>query len=144
MELTPRARSRLEGLRAARIGVAGLGREGVDLVRFLAPWAEEIVVSDRSTAEQLSGAMATIDASNVRYVLGKQAGADLRDCDEIFVSPGIPATEPVVAEAVAAGARISSATRLFFEVCPGPIIGITGSSGKTTTTSMVGAMLAEG
>src|SRR5438105_3724138 len=131
-QLSERARSRLAALRGARVGVVGLGREGIDLVRFLAAWPREIVVSDRASADALQGAMRTLDGLPVRYILGEQRGEDLIDCDEIFVSPGVPENEPVVAQPRAAGIPLSSATQLFFDLCPGPIIGITGSSGKTT------------
>jgi UDP-N-acetylmuramoylalanine--D-glutamate ligase len=143
LALNSAALVRLERLRDARIGVLGLGREGVDLVRFLAPWTGEIVVSDRQTHEQLAPAIAALAGVQIRYHLGGQLGSDVADCQEIFLSPGVAPTEPIVAEAAAAGVRISSATRLFFELCPGPIVGITGSSGKTTTTTLVGTMLAE-
>jgi UDP-N-acetylmuramoylalanine--D-glutamate ligase len=143
MAFAPAALSRLQSLRQQRVGIVGLGREGIDLARFLAPWAGEILVSDRASADGLAGALAFLQDLPVRHILGHQDGPELVDCDVVFVSPGVPHTEPVVARAIAAGARISSATRLFFELCPGPIIGITGSSGKTTTTTMVGAMLKE-
>ncbi len=143
MALTEQAKARLSALRTQRVGIVGLGREGLDLVRFLAPWAGELVVSDRSPADRLAPVLASLEGVTARYLLGGQAGTDLVDCDTLFVSPGVAQEEPVVAEARAAGAHISSATRLFFELCPGPIIGITGSSGKTTTTSMVATILAE-
>jgi UDP-N-acetylmuramoylalanine--D-glutamate ligase len=143
MALAPAALSRLQSLRQSRVGIVGLGREGIDLVRFLAPWAAEIVVSDRASPASLAGGRASLEGLPVRYALGHQDGPELVDCDEVFVSPGVPHSAPIVASAIRAGARISSATRLFFELCPGPIIGITGSSGKTTTTTMVGAMLRE-
>lgn len=135
------ARERLASFRGRQVGVVGLGREGTDLVRFLARWAREIVVSDREGPESLADSIAALDGLPVRYILGRQSGSDLLDCDEIFVSPGVPPEQPVVAEAAAAGIPISSATRLLFEVFPGPIVGITGSSGKTTTTSMVAGIL---
>jgi UDP-N-acetylmuramoylalanine--D-glutamate ligase len=121
--------------------VVGLGREGMDLVRFLAAHGADIVVSDRSPADDLSEALRSLNRLDVHYALGKQTASDLLDREEIFVSPGVPPESPVVAEPAARGIRISSATSLFFELCPGPIVGITGSSGKTTTTSLVGAIL---
>ncbi|HZT08975.1 MAG TPA: UDP-N-acetylmuramoyl-L-alanine--D-glutamate ligase [Chloroflexota bacterium] len=142
--LSAAAVARLGELRTERIGIVGLGREGVDLVEFLAPRAREVVVSDRAPAERLQEALTALRGFDVRFSLGQQTAEDLVDCDEIFVSPGVAQSEPVVARARAVGARVSSATRLFFELCPGPIIGITGSSGKTTTTTMVGSILAAG
>jgi UDP-N-acetylmuramoylalanine--D-glutamate ligase len=62
----------------------------------------------------------------------------------IFVSPGIPRTIPVLAEASRRGIPLSSETELFFSLCRAPIIGITASSGKTTTTTLVGRMLEAG
>ena len=121
--------------------MVGLGREGTDLVRFLASYGAQIVVSDRSSAEALGEALQSLSGVDVRYSLGHQTSADLIDCQEVFVSPGVPPESPVVAEPAARGIPISSATSLFFELCPGPIVGITGSSGKTTTTSLVGAIL---
>lgn len=139
--LSPEARRRLRAFKSRRVGVVGLGREGADLVRFLTRWGAEIVASDRAAAAALGPSLAALDGIPVTYRLGEQTGRDLQDCSEVFVSPGVPPESPVVADTAAAGIPISSATRLFFELCPGPIVGITGSSGKTTTTSLVGAIL---
>ncbi len=61
----------------------------------------------------------------------------IADSDVVFVSQGVPLDRPPVAEARARGIPLDSMTRCFLEHCPGPTIGITGSSGKTTTTSLV-------
>ena len=62
----------------------------------------------------------------------------------MFVSQGVPLDLPALQAARAAGVPLSSATRLFMERCPAPILGITGSAGKTTTTALIGRMLAAG
>lgn len=139
--LSDGARARIDSFRGRRVGVVGLGREGIDLVRFLARCGAEVAVSDTANAEQLTPALQALDGVPARYALGNQRGSDLLDCTEIFVSPGVPRSVPVVAEPARAGISISSATRLFFELCPGTIIGVTGSSGKTTTTALVGTIL---
>jgi UDP-N-acetylmuramoylalanine--D-glutamate ligase len=127
--------------RNRRVGIVGLGREGTDLARCLHRWGAQVVVSDRASADALASARAHIADLPIEYFLGTQTGEELLDCDEIFVSPGVPPDASAVARPAAAGIPISSATALFFTLCPGPILGITGSSGKTTTTSLVGAML---
>src|SRR5579871_4170693 len=136
-----KARARLAALSGRRCGVVGLGREGADLAAFISAHGGVVVVSDRASREELAPTLARLTHLPLELHLGEQRGTDLLDCDEIFVSPGAPRDLPVVAEPSAAGIPISSATRLFFELCPGPIAGITGSSGKTTTTSMVGAIV---
>lgn len=123
------------------VGVVGLGREGVDLVRFLARHGARVVVSDRAPADDLADAIEALDGIEVDYRLGSQEGGELLHCDRVFVSPGVPRETPVVAQAAAGGIPISSATALFFELCPGHILGITGSSGKTTTTALMGSIL---
>lgn len=135
------ALARLEGFRSRRIGVVGLGREGVDLVQFLSRWGAKVVVSDAADESSLGTSLESLDHLTVDFLLGNQQGVHLLDCDEVFVSPGVPRTAPVVAEATKAGIPISSATALFFELCSGRIAGITGSSGKTTTTALLGSML---
>jgi len=121
--------------------VVGLGREGIDLARFLAGHGAQVTVSDQSSADALAETLRSLDGLDIHYELGHQQGSDLIECEEIFVSPGVPPESPVVAVPAAQGLPISSATSLFFELCPGPIVGITGSSGKTTTTSLVGRIL---
>ncbi len=139
--LAPLARERIALLRGRRVGVVGLGREGVDLVGFLCRCGAEVTVSDRAAPEALAEPLAALAGLPVRYTLGAQRADDLAHCSEIFVSPGVPRESSVVAQAATAGIRISSATSLFLELCPGPIAGITGSSGKTTTTALTGRIL---
>ena len=121
--------------------VVGLGIEGIDLVRYLAPRGARVTVSDARPAEQLGDALAAIDNLDVTLSLGANREEDLVGADTVFASQGVPQDLPALRAARRAGVPISSMTRLFLEVCPAPVAGITGSSGKTTTTALVGAML---
>jgi UDP-N-acetylmuramoylalanine--D-glutamate ligase len=139
---SPEARARLASFKGRRVGVVGLGREGVDLTRFLVRCGAEVAVSDMAPAEALGERMAAVKDLPIRLLVGNQTEDDLLDCDEIFASPGVARDAPVVAVPAEAGIRISSATQLLLELYPGPTAGITGSSGKTTTTSIVASVLA--
>ncbi|HYN90090.1 MAG TPA: UDP-N-acetylmuramoyl-L-alanine--D-glutamate ligase, partial [Ardenticatenaceae bacterium] len=90
--------------------------------------------------------------ADLAYEIGQLAGLpikcvlrghppDILNTDVVFVSPGVPREVPILRQAVAKGLPLSSETELLLELCPAPIIGITGSSGKTTTTTLVGEML---
>ena len=125
--------------------VVGLGIEGIDLVRYLAPLGARVTVSDARPADQLGDALDAIADLDVAFSLGGNREADLVGADAVFASQGVPRDLPALRAARRAGVPISSMTRLFLERCPAPVAGITGSSGKTTTTALVGAMLdAEG
>jgi len=77
----------------------------------------------------------------VRFVLGGDHPELVAQADIFFVSPGVPESTPVYRAARAAGLAVQSMTTLFFDLCPGRIVGVTGSSGKTTTTSLIGHIL---
>ena len=120
--------------------VLGLGIEGADLVRYLASHGASVTISDVRSAEALSPRIRALDGLPVRFSLGENRVDDAVSADLLFVSQGVPLTLPAVQAARDKGIPISSMTRLFLELCTGVVIGITGSSGKTTTTALVGAM----
>jgi UDP-N-acetylmuramoylalanine--D-glutamate ligase len=123
------------------VTVVGLGREGVALVQYLGEQGARITISDSKTEAELAPFLAQIQGIPARLSLGGHAPQDFLQADVIFISAGIPTDLPPLAEARQLGIPISSITRLFFELCPAPIIGITGSSGKTTTTTLIGEFL---
>lgn len=123
-----------------RVTVVGLAREGTAVARFLAARGAEVTATDMKPAEALAGTLAQLRSFPIRYALGGHPEWVL-DADIIFVSPGVPRNIPLLVEAARRGIRLSSETELFFSLCPAPIIGITGSSGKTTTTTLVGEIL---
>jgi len=125
-----------------RVAVVGLGIEGIDLVRYLSAQGAHVTVSDARPVEALHDQLAAIaEVSNVTLALGGNREADLAAVEALYLSQGVPNDLPAVRAARDRGAEVSSMTRLFMERCPAPIAGITGSSGKTTTTALVGAML---
>ena len=130
-------------LKGRKATVIGLGREGISLVRFLARRGAEITVSDMKTAEQLKGSLAQIEGLPVNLSLGGNRIEDTVKADIVFVSPGVPLDIPPLVAMLQRGIPISSSTVLFFQLCPAPIVGITGSSGKTTTTALVGDIFKE-
>src|SRR3990172_3781039 len=131
-----------EFLVGKRVTVLGLGVEGVDLVRYLAASGALVTVSDAKPAEALSRRIQELDGLPVHFSLGRNRVEDAVSADVLFISQGVPLTLPAVQAARERGVPISSMTRLFLERCSGIVIGITGSSGKTTTTALVGAMFA--
>ena len=128
-------------LKGARVAVVGLGIEGVDLVRFLTSEGAQVTVSDSRPPELIQPALDSIAACAPSLSLGDDTHAAVTDVDAVFVSQSIDWHLPVLDEARARGVQVSSMARLFLERCPALIAGITGSSGKTTTTALVGAML---
>lgn len=135
-------------LRGKRIALVGFGLESIALARFAAgEGTSAISVTDKKTEEQLAGAIAQVAdlPVPVKLYAGANDPAAWADADVIFVSPGITPgfaiRIPGIAEAAARGAVISNHTQLFFERSPAPIIAITGSAGKTTTTNLVHEML---
>jgi UDP-N-acetylmuramoylalanine--D-glutamate ligase len=132
------ARERFAG---RRVTVVGLAREGVSLVRFLAGVGAEVTANDHAPAERLTKTMESLAGVPVRYVLGGHPDEIFRDVEAVFVSPGVPQELDFLQQARRRGTPLSSETQLFFELCRGKLVGITGSSGKTTTTTLVGEML---
>ena len=130
-----------QNLRGARVTVIGLGIEGIDLVRFLAAEGARVTVSDMRTADQLQDALLAIASSDATPSLGANRVEDVIEADAVFVSQGVPSTLPALVAAGERGIPLSSMLQLFLDRCPAPVTGITGSSGKTTTTSLTGAML---
>jgi len=124
-----------------RATIIGLAREGTALARFLAEQGAIVTVSDLKKEEELKESIAKLRRFPIRFVLGGHPGEILNQTDVLFISPGVPKDTLIVVAAQEKGIPISSETKLFTELCPAPIIGITGSSGKTTTVSLVGQML---
>lgn len=129
-----------------RVTVIGLGIEGVDAARYAAQNGASVTVTDSKPRESLVSRLAELDSLPITYHLGQPlADDDVHDADLVFVSQSVPLTLPPLAAARDRGQDLTSMARFFMELCPGPIVGITGSSGKTTTTALVAAMFeAEG
>jgi UDP-N-acetylmuramoylalanine--D-glutamate ligase len=121
--------------------IVGLAREGTALARFLTERGASVTVTDNRPEEALGDRLAALAGLRVSYALGGHPLSLLDGADIVYVSPGVPLQIPFLAEARRRGLPLSSETRLFTRLCPAPIVGITGSSGKTTTTAMVGEML---
>jgi UDP-N-acetylmuramoylalanine--D-glutamate ligase len=121
--------------------VVGLAREGTALTRFLVERGAEVTVTDVKPAEALADRVAALAGLPVSYALGGHPLRLLDSADILFVSPGVPLEIPLLVEARKRGLPLSSETRLFTRLCPAMVVGITGSSGKTTTTALVGEML---
>lgn len=128
-------------LTGKRVLIVGAEREGVALARMLAAEGAHVTLSDRRSAADLAESLAALANLPIATSLGDNRPEDALHNDLIFVSPGVPPTIPLLARARGHGIPISSQTALFFERCAAPLIGITGSSGKTTTTTLVGDML---
>jgi UDP-N-acetylmuramoylalanine--D-glutamate ligase len=133
-----------ESLNSKRVVVLGLARQGTALVRFLASEGADVIASDLRDAEELKETLVLLKGVPARYVLGGHPHSILDDADLVCLSGGVPLDAPIVVEARRRGIPLSNDAQLLLERCPAPVIGVTGSSGKTTTTALVGRMLQRG
>ena len=126
-----------------RVTVMGLGSfgGGTGLARYLAEQGATVTVTDLKDTTALQDALAALRGLPVRFVLGEHRENDFTDTDRVFVNPAVPLTSPYLGLARSHGIPLDSEMNLFVRQCPGRIIGITGSVGKTTTTSLLGSIL---
>jgi len=135
----------ISDLKGKRVTVFGLGLSGggTGTVLFLsAAGVREIVVTDMRTEEELRPSLRDIGAlRNVSCVLGRHRPEDFTDTDFVIRNPGIPPGNAYLRIAEARGIPVRTDSDLFFEFCRNPIIGVTGTKGKTTTSSMIAHIL---
>lgn len=127
-------------LAGQHVVVLGLARQGMALARWLPTVGARVTVSDSRPAEKLAAEVAALEGVPARFVLGGHPPELLDGCDLLCLSGGVPATLPIVQAARERGIPVTNDAQLFLERCPAPVLGITGSAGKTTTTALVGAM----
>ena len=122
-------------LHQRRIALLGLGVENRALARFLHARQIPFAVCDaRDPATPVEGVQ--------QWRIGDHYLDDLTDFDLLFRTPGLPTLDPRLCAARRCGVEISSQTRLFLQLCPAPVLGITGTKGKGTTTALMHALLA--
>lgn len=120
----------------------GLGVSNLALVRFLLREGARVTVLDQKSGEELAPRLSALAGWPVRFVLGPSYLDSLaEDFAWVFLTPGMAKDRPEIEEARRRGAVISGEMPLFLELCPAPVIGVTGSAGKTTTTTLVARML---
>jgi UDP-N-acetylmuramoylalanine--D-glutamate ligase len=124
-----------------RVVILGGARQGMALARYLATSGAQVTLSDMKPAQALSAELAALRDLPIQYVLNGHPFELLDGCDLLCLSGGVPIDLPIVIEAKRRNVPMSNDSQIFFDVCPAPIIGITGSAGKTTTTTLVGEML---
>ena len=130
----------LASLRGKRVTVIGIGVSNRPLLRLLAGAGAEVTARDKKTEEQLGDIAPQLREWGVRLMLGEQYMEDISG-DVVFRTPGLRPDHPGLLAAKANGAEVTSEMEVFFEVCPCPVIAVTGSDGKTTTTSVIAEML---
>ncbi len=129
----------LEKIPGGNVSVLGLGVSNLPLVDFLLARGAHVTVRDKKPMSAIDGADA-LSARGVRFVTGERY-LDGLGGDVIFRSPGIRPDLPEIEAAVSAGACLSSEMELFLSMTPATVIGVTGSDGKTTTTTLIYRLL---
>jgi len=130
-------------LKNKRVLVVGLGRSGVASAFFLQDRGAKVTVSDEKSETQLQNEIAALLDRGVSIETGRHGERTFRDQDLIVVSPGVPSDQPQLQQARSMGIPVIGEVELAFRFLQGKVIAITGSNGKTTTTTLVGEILAK-
>ena len=130
----------LEKMKGRRVAVLGIGVSNRPLLSLLCQAGAVVTACDKKTEEELGEVAHQLRQQGVELHLGKNYLEGL-DQDVIFKSPGIRPDVPQLEEARRRGCQITSEMEVFFDVCPCPILAVTGSDGKTTTTTLIAEIL---
>ncbi len=133
----------MQDVKNKRVTVAGLGRfgGGIEVSRWLVEQGARVLVTDKEPLEKLLDSVKKLDGLPIEFRLGGHRTEDFCSCDLVVTSPAIPFTNEFLRAARDRGVAITTEIRLFVERCNAPVVGITATKGKSTTTALVGEML---
>lgn len=140
--LQPTRPLRTPSWRGKRVLVVGAARQGTAMARFFAHQGARVVLNDRRPLEELEPARHALQGLDITWVTGGHPVALAEEVDAVAVSGGVPLDLPLIQAARAQGLPLLSDAQLFLEYAPCPVVAITGSSGKSTTTTLTGRMAA--
>jgi UDP-N-acetylmuramoylalanine--D-glutamate ligase len=127
-----------------RVLVVGLGKSGVASALFLKAHGARVTVSDTKSGDELHNEIPALLDHGIAVETGGHGERTFREQDLIVVSPGVPVDAPLLNQARAMGGTVIGEVELAAGFLRGPIVAITGSNGKTTTTSLTGEIIAAG
>ena len=133
-------REYVDSLRNKTVAVLGIGVSNTPLVRLLLDHGIRVTACDKRTREELGALADELEGAGCALRLGPDYLEGLHE-DVIFRTPGLRPDMPQIAAAMANGSVLTSEMEAFFQVCPCPIIAVTGSDGKTTTTTIIAELL---
>ncbi len=123
----------------------GLHGGGVGAAAFFARLGSRVIVTDLKTRKELAPSIAKLKRfKNITYHLGGHRATDFRTADYVIKNPGVRDDSPFLKIARRSGVKITSDTEVFFQMCPAPIIGVTGTRGKSTTAYLIWRFLERG
>lgn len=131
----------MDPLHGKRLVILGIARQGTALARFAVGAGAYVTLSDMRPAEKLESvieSLSDLPAGCLRLVLGDHPAALLDECDVLALSGGVATDLPIVVEAGRRGIPLTNDSLEFMRRAPAPVVGITGSAGKTTTTALLG------
>jgi len=129
-------------VKGKKISVIGAARSGIAVAQVLREKGSKVFVSDSASAEKLQSQITMLNSLGIEYEVDGHTQRVL-DADLIVLSPGVPSNASVVLEAERHDIPIVSELELTSWFCPSPIIAVTGSNGKTTTTTLIGRILGD-
>ncbi len=141
MPLCIRGEMDLMELKDKRVLVVGLGISGVASALFLKAHGARVTVSDTKSGDELRNEIPVLLDHGITVETGGHGERTFRGQDLIVVSPGVPVDAPLLVQARGLGEPVIGEIELAAQFLPGPIVAITGSNGKTTTTTLTGEIL---
>ena len=129
-----------DSLSDKKVAVLGIGVSNRPLIRMLLARGIHVLACDKTPREKLDAEVLELEQAGAVLHVGEGYLDDVR-ADVVFRTPGMHPEIPALRRLRAAGAEITSEMEAFFEVCPCPILAVTGSDGKTTTTTLIAKML---
>ena len=127
-------------LKNKKIAVLGLGVSNRPLVRLLLEFGCDVIGCDKTPREKLDDEVLALEKAGCKLHVG-ETYLDGVEADIVFRTPGMHPSNPAIEALRARGAEVTSEMEVFFEVCPCTLLAVTGSDGKTTTTTLVAEML---
>ncbi len=132
-----------QSFRGRRVLVVGLGLHGgaASAIRWLSKQGAQLLIQDRKTQPELVSTLNQLKKIRATYHLGRHPLADVDWAEFVYVNQGVPHDHPIVRRARKLQRPLLNETTLFFQACPAPIVGVTGTRGKSTTTVLIGKIL---